>query len=196
MGNCLLIFYKRDLENQDKDHVWPSIEGFYWLGTNSGLIKSWKSSQAKGLSCQWLKIIPPKSTGDLLTWLKMKKNWMSLWDAGPAACWWLWLAEIIDPVSLCWHISRAAWKKRSKKDAKRDERSWLRKESQTNQVPRQLCEKTKNFSNVVASSNFTRLDSGPREPPGFRSPNLVLARMCFQSCRTGQQNEASTCFNP
>ena len=80
MGNCLLIFYKRDLENQDKDHVWPSIEGFYWLGTNSGLIKSWKSSQGKGLSCQWLKIIPPKSTGYFLTWLKSEeKNWMSLW---------------------------------------------------------------------------------------------------------------------
>ena len=128
-------------------------------------------------------------------WKKLDES-LNLRDAGPAACWWLWLAEIIDPVSLCWHISRAAWKKRSKKDAKRDERSWLRKESQTNQVPRQLCEKTKNFSNVVASSNFTRLDSGPREAPGFRSPNLVLARMCFQSCRTGQQNEASTCFNP
>ena len=63
MGLCLLIFYKRDLENQDKNHVWPSIEGFYRQGTNSGLIKSLKSSQAKGFSCQWPKVIPSKSTG-------------------------------------------------------------------------------------------------------------------------------------
>ena len=81
MGLCLLIFYKRDLENQDKNHVWPSIEGFYRQGTNSGLIKSLKSSQAKGFSCQWPKVIPSKSTGSgyFLTWLKSEKNWMSLW---------------------------------------------------------------------------------------------------------------------
>ena len=62
-------------------------------------------------------------------WKKLDES-LNLRDAG-TACWWLWLAEIIDPVSLCWHISRAAWKKRGKKDAKRDERSWLRKDSQT-----------------------------------------------------------------
>lgn len=84
-------------------------------------------------------------------WKKLDES-LNLRDAG-TACWWLWLAEIIDPVSLCWHISRAAWKKRGKKDAKRDERSWLRKDSQTNQVCRQLCEMTKHFSNVVASLN-------------------------------------------
>ena len=74
MGLCLLIFYKKDLENQDKNHVWPSIEGFYSQGTNSGLIKFLKSSQAKGFSCQWPKVIPSKSTGYFLTWLKSEEK--------------------------------------------------------------------------------------------------------------------------
>ena len=113
---------------------------------------------------------------------------LNLRDAG-TACWWLWIAEIIDPVSLCWHISRAAWKKRGKKDAKRDERSWLRKDSQTNQVRRQLCEKTKNFSNVVASSNFSRLDSGPREHHCLASVPQIWFLLGCVSNHVGQGNK-------
>ena len=76
MGHCFLSFYKRDVGKQDKIYVWPSIDGSYNQRKNSGQIMSWKSSQAKGLQS---KLIPPKSTGDVLMWVKrVKTGW--IWE--------------------------------------------------------------------------------------------------------------------